>query len=118
MFVPTPASNRLFILTEMFDQWAAEIPFTDDDLRGVQDLLNENPDTGDPIPGAGGVRKVRAATTGRGKRGGARAIYYYVTQRETIYLLLVYAKGEWTDVSPAGRKLFKQLTRALDAEGR
>jgi hypothetical protein len=109
-------TTRLYVLTEMFDQWAAEIPFTDGDLRELQGMLNADPTAGDLIPGAGGVRKVRAAAKGKGKRGGVRVIYYYVAPSETIYLLLVYAKGEWTDVSAEGRKLFKQLTKALDDE--
>ena len=112
------SATRLYVLTEMFDQWAAEIPFTDGDLRGLQEVLNADPTAGDTVPGAGGVRKIRATTKGRGKRGGARVIYYYVAPSETIYLLLVYAKGEWSDVSPEGRKLFKQLTRSLDEERR
>ena len=97
--------TRLYILTEMFDQWASEIPFTDGDLRDLQVVLNANPTAGDSVPGAGGVRKIRATTKGKGKRGGAQVIYYYVAQSEIIYLLLVYAKDEWSDVSPERRKL-------------
>ena len=41
-------------------------------------FLAENPLAGDEIPGTGGVRKLRFAPSGRGKRGGARVIYYYL----------------------------------------
>ncbi|MEM5387217.1 hypothetical protein VSR68_26975 [Paraburkholderia phymatum] len=38
-----------------------------------------NPEAGDAIKGAGGLRKVRFgdARRGKGKRGGLRVIYYY-----------------------------------------
>jgi len=38
--------------------------------------LAANPEAGDVIPGSGGCRKVRWAASGRGKRGGARIIYF------------------------------------------
>ena len=50
----------------------------DDEKRELIDFLAENPLAGDEIPGTGGVRKVRFAASGRGKRGGARIIYYYL----------------------------------------
>ncbi len=34
-----------------------------------------DPETGDLIEGTGGVRKIRVALAGTGKRGGARVIY-------------------------------------------
>lgn len=36
-----------------------------------------HPESGDEIPGTGGVRKVRFAARGKGKSGGVRVIYYY-----------------------------------------
>ena len=50
--------------------------FSEDEKRELIDYLAENPLAGDEIPGTGGVRKVRFAASGRGKRGGARVIYY------------------------------------------
>jgi hypothetical protein len=40
-----------------------------------------HPESGDEIPGTGGVRKVRYAAKGKGKSGGARVIYYFSTKR-------------------------------------
>ena len=48
---------------------------------GIEELaiyLIDHPDAGDPIPGGGGVRKLRWAAKGKGKRGGARIVYEYV----------------------------------------
>ncbi len=52
--------------------------FTEEEKRELIDFLSENPLAGDEIPGTGGVRKVRFAASCRGKRGGARIVYYYL----------------------------------------
>lgn len=44
--------------------------------RQLQMHLLEQPDRGDVIKGSGGLRKLRWAGSGRGKRGGIRIIYY------------------------------------------
>lgn len=54
---------------------------------------------GDAIPGAEGARKVRYAASGRGKRGGARVIYFNVLSDGEIYLLAVYAKADQENIS-------------------
>ncbi len=46
------------------------------------------------MPGSGGVRKLRWAMGGRGKRGGSRVIYYWKQTDDEIWLLTVYAKNE------------------------
>jgi mRNA-degrading endonuclease RelE of RelBE toxin-antitoxin system len=53
-----------------------------------------NPEKGDLIPGSRGLRKVRWAGSGRGKRGGVRIIYYYKNPEGQIWLLTIYAKNE------------------------
>ena len=57
----------------------AEKLFSEDEKHELINFLAENPLAGDEIPGTGGVRKLRFAASGRGKRGGARVIYYSVT---------------------------------------
>jgi len=41
------------------------------------DYLARNPTAGELIPGTGGVRKLRWGLEGRGKRGGARVVYFH-----------------------------------------
>ena len=56
--------------------FARYLRLTDDELRAVQRDILDNPHCGDLIPGGRGLRKMRAAIGGRGKRGGGRIIYY------------------------------------------
>lgn len=56
--------------------------FSDDEFLSIQEFLCENPDASDVIPGTGGCRKIRWAAKGKGKRGGARVIYFLRTTRD------------------------------------
>jgi hypothetical protein len=67
--------------------FARYLRLTDDELRAVQRDMLDNPHCGDLIPGGRGLRKMRAAIGGRGKRGGGRIIYYLWTARDTCYLV-------------------------------
>ena len=74
--------------TPIFSRQASKL-FNEEQKRELIDFLATHPDAGDEIPGTGGVRKVRFAASGRGKRGGARVIYYYLDETIPIYALLV-----------------------------
>ena len=52
---------------------------------------------------------------GRGKRGGARIVYYYLDDRMPLYALLTYAKADRTDLTPAERRAVSALVSALKA---
>lgn len=66
----------LFVELTPFIAFRAE-HWTDDELRELQNYLLENPAAGEVIRGSAGLRKLRWAASGRGKRGGARVIYYH-----------------------------------------
>lgn len=85
----------------------------DDSYAKFQRELALNPTLGDLIEGAGGIRKIRIAiaASGRGKRGGARIIYYHFTAAAQIALLLVYAKNEKDDLTATERKALKQIVQ-------
>ena len=89
----------------------------DEACRQLEITLLVEPRVGDLIPGAGGIRKLRAALPGRGKRGGARVIYLYVEVRGTVYLLLVYAKNEQVDLTPGDKKALRAMARRLEEGG-
>ncbi len=68
-----------------------------------------NPRAGDVIQGTGGLRKVRWSSKGRGKSGGVRVIYFYVTAECQIRLIAIYQKGIKDDLTVAERKILKKL---------
>jgi hypothetical protein len=75
--------------------------------------LASNPTAGDLIAGTGGVRKLRWGLEGRGKRGGARVIYFYHSAGLPLFMLSVYAKNERADLSQKDRNDFRRLTKLL-----
>jgi hypothetical protein len=99
-----------FIRTTYFEKRAKEIGFTEDDVLNLEVELMQNPEAGDMVKGSGGLRKIRCPMVGRGKSGGARALYFYVISRETILLFSVLAKNEGANFS---KEYLKQLANAL-----
>jgi hypothetical protein len=75
-----------------------------------------NPEAGNVIPETGGVRKLRWGIPGRGKRGGARVIYYYHSERLPVFLLAAYAKNEKANLSKAERNAMRKLVPILIEE--
>ena len=59
-----------------------------------------NPTAGDVIPGADGARKVRWTVQGKGKRGGARVVYFNLSDDELVLLVAVYAKADKANILP------------------
>jgi mRNA-degrading endonuclease RelE of RelBE toxin-antitoxin system len=86
---------------------------SDDEYRQFQSILRERPDAGKVMPGSGGLRKIRWAAEGRGKRGGIRVIYYWFTSRNTILLLFIYPKNVQANLSV---DQLKQLKKIVDEE--
>ena len=76
----------------------------DEAYRAFQNELQNNPEKGDLIKGACGVRKVRMRLPGQGKSGGARAIYLYLENHAVLYLLTLYTKKEQTNLTSEQRK--------------
>ena len=82
---------------------------SDEEYRLLQLHLIEHPDAGAIIPASGGLRKVRWRLPGRGKRGGARVIYYWKTARAQLYLLFLYPKTVRSDLTPAQLRALRKL---------
>lgn len=70
----------------------------DDEYSELQQFLMQNPESGELVPGSGGVRKVRWKSAGRGKRGGLRIIYYVRYTPAEFWMLTVYAKARCENV--------------------
>ena len=73
----------------------------------------QKPDAGDIVKSSGGVRKVRWAADGKGKRGGVRVIYYWRKPDHEIWMLTIYSKSERSTIP--GHSL-KQIAEAIDHE--
>ena len=68
----------LFVETSEFTRHL-QSHLDDDGYAALQALLSVRPDVGDVIPGSGGIRKIRGRSRGRGKQGGIRVVYYWLT---------------------------------------
>jgi hypothetical protein len=102
-FIETPTFTRL--IGKVMD---------DDASAKLQLALVLRPDWGKVIPGSGGLRKVRWAGSGRGKRGGLRIICYWQTADDQIWLLVAYPKSEREDLSHDEIKQLKRLVEAFE----
>jgi hypothetical protein len=104
VFLETPLFTRLL-----------EGYLTDESYRELQRALMENPELGDLISGTGGFRKVRweDARRGKGKRGGLRVIYYYLSTDHQLWFLTLYGKDEAAGLTADEKKL---LRKAIQAE--
>ena len=79
----------------------------DDEYKDLQNELLVRPDAGPVIPKSGGVRKLRWALEGGGKRGGCRIIYYWATKERIIFMLYAYAKSSQEDLTSDQLKKLK-----------
>lgn len=101
-----------FIETPTFTKLLARY-LDDDEYRELQAYLNAHPESGKVVPGSGGVRKVRWAAEGRGKRGGLRVIYYLRLVNGQIWMLTIYGKNVREDI-PA--HILKAMREAIEDE--
>ena len=105
---------RPITVVEMDEFLAATRKLMDDEERAeLVGYLAYHPAAGVVIPGAGGVRKLRWGLEGRGKRGGARVIYYYHGVEMPLYLLTAYAKNEREDLDQSEIKTMRKLVPVL-----
>jgi hypothetical protein len=91
----------------------AERLFSAEERDTVVDIVSAEPRSGVVIPGSGGVRKLRVAASGRGKRGGARVIYLFGGNDVPVFLLALFAKNEKSDLSQTERNKLARLTVEL-----
>jgi len=110
-----PATYLEFVYLPSFLRTAAGV-LSESDFRDMELALLERPREGDVITDTGGVRKVRVAQPGRGRRGSARVIYLYLEARQKIYLLLCYPKNEQGDLTPEQTRRVRELVGILKGE--
>lgn len=91
LFAYTFSMKSVFVESTIFEKHRDEY-LSDDEYRLFQAELMLNPHLGDVIQGTGGLRKIRVASKGKGKRGGSRIIYYFLDEKRRFYLLTIYGK--------------------------
>ncbi|MDR3750163.1 MAG: type II toxin-antitoxin system RelE/ParE family toxin [Terracidiphilus sp.] len=74
-----------------------------------------HPQSGDEIPGTGGVRKMRFAARGKGKSGGVRVIYYFFDEENPLYVIFLYGKNEQANLTPEQKKDVAAFAATLKA---
>jgi len=72
---------------------------SDEEYGAFQSRLAANPDLGALIKGGGGIREVRVGFGSRGKREGARVIYYRAVRKDLLLLLYAYPKNVSADLT-------------------
>jgi hypothetical protein len=95
-----------------FRKVAGEI-WTEEEVHDLRQFLALNPEAGDVIQQTSGVRKLRWRVPGRGKRGGARVIYYFRDLNMPLYLIAVYKKSEKDTLTQAEKKGLRKLVEDL-----
>jgi hypothetical protein len=101
-FIETPTFTRM--ITNLLES---------DAYRRLQNSLMENPAQGSLIRGGGGIRKLRYALAGIGKSGGIRVIYYWISERHQIYLLVAYPKSKKDSLSDKETAILRDLVKEL-----
>ena len=96
-----------FFETDIFTRRIQEI-LSDVDYGLLQADLIKKPNSGVLIPGAKGLRKLRWSVEGKGKRGGARIIYYWYMNQNRIYMIYAFKKSEQADLTHNQLKMLAQ----------
>ena len=102
----------VIIETSVFSKQVQKI-LTDEEYHRLQLSLVNRPDAGSIIRGSGGLRKIRWASKGRGKRGGSRVIYYWAVSQAQLLMLLIYPKNVQDSLS---REQVRTLSAIVEEE--
>ncbi len=98
----------VIIETSVFTRQVQKL-LDDNAYRDFQIALAERPDMGAVMVGSGGLRKVRWAAQGRGKRGGVRVIYYWAVEKDRLLMLLMYPKSERDNLTREQVKILRKI---------
>lgn len=108
-----------FIQAGRFRSWWRDYALDDEDLRGLEMSILQNPLAGAVMRDCGGLRKIRFSPVryGGGKSGGFRVCYAWLPEFGVVYLVLVFAKNVQSnltaDQKAASRKMIQGMRMAL-----
>ena len=92
--------------------------WTRDEREEFVQFIAENPQVGDLIEGTGGARKVRWSRSGTGKRGGVRVITYFHSENLPVFLFMLFAKNERSDLGSGDKRELATAIAEIKAQSR
>lgn len=101
------------VRTAVFERSLKKLNATKIEIATLEARLAGDPTAGTVIVGLGGIRKIRFAMGGKGKRGGGRAIYFLLLADDVIFLLLAYGKADQEDLSGRQKKELLDIIREV-----
>ncbi len=109
--------NLVLLETRFFTSRVVEL-LDSETYRKLQNALLEDPDAGAVVPGCGGLRKIRVASTGRqkGKRSGCRVIYLHVPERRHLYFVAIYGKNVQEGLTELDKKNYRRIVDQIRKE--
>lgn len=93
--------------SELFKRQVKTI-WTEDERTEFFIYLAQNPFIGDVVPQSGGMRKIRWQSSGHGKRGGARIIYFNQLENDIIDVVMIYEKKNISNIDSKTLAKFKE----------
>lgn len=101
-------ASIIFIESPTFTREVSAL-LTDEEYGELQRTMIARPGAGALIQDTGGLRKLRWARAGRGKSGGVRVIYYWLSADHQIRLLTIYPKSVKDNLSAAEKKALRKI---------
>ena len=109
--------KRIFIssalFTRVYDQLIASRKLLSEDFEEFEQSIINNPQTGDVIPGLGGLRKSRVKSVLKGKSGGFRVDYLDFPEEGITYYIVIYPKNVKSDLSSDEKKIILQMIKEI-----
>ncbi len=105
-----------FRMTGKFEKWVEKNRLQGAPFDALIAALQADPTAGDVVPGSGGLRKIRMAGGGRGKRGGFRVVYTVVLAGTWLVLLRGYSKSELAKLPEREMKRLQKIAESMEGE--
>jgi len=102
-----------FQLDEFVDAWKALGFDQEEDIWALEISIMANPESGEVIPGTGGLRKLRFGKSHQklGKRKGVRVCYVHFKEHGTVLLVVAYGKNKKVDLTQDEKKSIQEYIK-------
>ena len=101
------------LFTRIFDQLIESKKLLSEDFEAFEQFLVNNPQSGDVIPGLGGLRKSRIKSASKGKRSGFRVDYLDFPDEGVTYYIVIYPKNVKSDLTSDEKKVILQMIQEI-----